>query len=284
MLPHHRSARRRLVALACLLALLVVPGGAPSQAGPGDPPVPDDDTFVGAGGYTYPRPTNAAKVFRWGSETWRDEFEVGGALRPQWRVNRPRRVREQQGQITMNAQAHTGTVSVTATDTAAAYGRWETRVRGKRYDRGTPYRFFWELVPVQPTGCPGGSDQRIVIASWAQDDARAVGGIGVDADTAFTFGADLDLRIGYFHTYAIEIAPDHVSWFVDTKVVHTERRPEALTGVVYRPRLRMQAVRGATMARSRMQADWVRHYSLDRPGALPVTAPAMTRTDLAPLC
>lgn len=287
-----RQGLLRGLAALCVFGLLTVPA-ATSQADPSTgagsdtastpATAPRDDDFVGAGGYTYPRPTNAAKVFRWGTETWRDEFERG-SLRTQWALNRPRKVGQQQGQITLNAGPRTGTVTATATDTSAAYGRWETRVRGKRYDSGTPYRFVWELVPVAPTGCRSRGDKAIVIASWQQDDAQATGSVGVDTATSFTYARDLDLRIGYFHTFAIEVAPDHISWFVDTEVVHTERRPEALTGTVYRPRLRMQAVPGAKMARSRMQADWVRYYSLARPGAKPITAPEMTRTDLSGVC
>ncbi len=285
------TRHRRTAGLAGLLLALAL-GASPTVAGAGDgghDSRAGREPWVGAGGYTYPRPTNAAKVFRWGVEEWRDEFEQG-SLRAAWDTNHPRRVRQREGQITLDAGPRTGTLYAAASDTRAAYGRWEARVRGKRYDDGTPYRFVWDLVPipVRGTGCADGVDQTITVASWEQDDAEAVGRVGVDASLAFTFGREFDLRIGYFHTFAIEVARDHVSWFVDTKVVHTERRAEVLVnmaaGTVYRPRLRMVAVPGATMARSRMQADWVRYYTLDRPGAKPVTAPRMTRTALPGTC
>ena len=62
----------------------------------------------------------------------------------------------------------------------------------------------------------------------------------------------------------MEITPDHISWFVDTKVMRTETRPAALAGVKYRPELVMEAVPDAVMRASWLQADWVRGYTLKR--------------------
>jgi hypothetical protein len=80
------------------------------------------------------------------------------------------------------------------------------------------------------------------------------------------------------------VAPDHVSWFVDTKVVMTERRPAALSGAVLTPRFRLVATPGATMRKSRMQMDWVRYYTPARKSALPITAPQATQTTYAGAC
>lgn len=35
----------------------------------------------------------------------------------------------------------------------------------------------------------------------------------------------------HWHTFAGEVTPNHISWFVDARVVATERRPEAISGV-----------------------------------------------------
>ena len=48
-----------------------------------------------------------------------------------------------------------------------------------------------------------------------------------------------------FHTYAIEVTRSHISWFVDTKVIRTEKRSQARTGAAYNMRFRLQATRGA---------------------------------------
>ena len=90
------------------------------------------------------------------------------------------------------------------------------------------------------------------------------------------FGIDLDLSDDTFHTYAVEVTPDHVSWFVDTVVLHTERRPEALSGTRLQPRFRLQATKGERMDHGRLQVDWVRYHDLDRPNQQSIEAPEMT--------
>jgi hypothetical protein len=75
----------------------------------------------------------------------------------------------------------------------------------------------------------------------------------------------------------VEVTRNHVSWFVDTRVVRTERRDRVLTGVELRPRLRIEAEGGGRMNDSRLQADWVRYYTLKRPNAKSIKAPQMDR-------
>ena len=102
--------------------------------------------------------------------------------------------------------------------------------------------------------------------------------------TEFTFSAQLDLRSRAWHTYAVEVTTGRISWFVDTQVVHTERREAALSGVELKPRFRIEGEEGATMNASRMQMDWVRYYDRDRPNAKPVDAPRMDRGTYADAC
>jgi beta-glucanase (GH16 family) len=100
----------------------------------------------------------------------------------------------------------------------------------------------------------------------------------------FTTSKSLPLSGDQFHTYAIEVTPDHVSWFVDTRVVMTERRPAALSGTVFTARFRLAATPGATMRQGRMQMDWVRYYTLARRNARSITAPQATQTTYADAC
>ena len=83
----------------------------------------------------------------------------------------------------------------------------------------------------------------------------------------------MDLGRDRWHTYAVEVTRDRISWFVDAHVVHTERRPEIWSGVPLVPRFTMEAKDGRTMNVSRMQMDWIRHWSLEAPNDLPVDAP-----------
>ena len=89
---------------------------------------------------------------------------------------------------------------------------------------------------------------------------------------------------GPFHTCAVEVTKDHISWFVDTHVLMTERRPEARTGATYAVRFRLVGTPGAQMNPGRMQMDWVRYYSLARPNAQPIEAPRATEGTYAAAC
>jgi len=221
------------------------------------------------------RPTNAAAVFKWGAIAWRQEFETG-TLGTDWQTNGQGVIGQQNGMLTIQAAADTGTVEVWPDDAGAAAttGRWEARVRAyERSGTGTQYRFTWELVPVSGDDSCGAN--RVVLGSFVPGDKRVRGSVNTLPDSSFHFSRTRDLRSRAWHTYAVEIAKDHVSWFVDTKVMRTETRPAALAGVNYRPELVMEAVPGAVMRPSWFQADWVRYYTLNRPDAKSITAPAM---------
>ncbi|CAN5566869.1 hypothetical protein BH11ACT8_BH11ACT8_30390 [soil metagenome] len=228
-------------------------------------------------------PTNAGAIFKWGYAAWKDEF-LTSRPRPEWTINKSSLVSNKHGMLNIESRrgGRGGTITALASDQAAKYGRWEARVRAHRYTyRGTPYTAVWELVPVNKYRCGAKS---IVLSSYAPDDARATGAVRTGPANEFSYGLDLDLTNDVFHTYAIEVTTDHVSWFVDTEVVHTERRPEALSGVKFQPRFRLQAVKGATMDHSRMQMDWARYYTLDRPNQKSIEAPAMEQGTYAGTC
>jgi hypothetical protein len=229
-------------------------------------------------------PTNAAKVFRWGLEAWEEEAE-GAVLDQPWRSNHPGLVTSRVGMLTIEAKPNTPVVRVRPTTMKAAYGRWEARVRAVELETSNEtFEFTWELVPARKGEyhCGGRS---IVMASYRPGtDNIARGAVrGLDG-TEFAFSRGVDLRSRAWHTYAVEVTKDHISWFVDTKVVHTERRAAALTGVTFKPRFRIQGDPDATMNHSRMQMDWVRYYDLHRPNAESIDAPAMEQRTYAEAC
>jgi hypothetical protein len=49
-------------------------------------------------------------------------------------------------------------------------------------------------------------------------------------------------------------------------------------------RFRLEPVAGARMDFTRMQMDWARYYTLDRPGALPIDAPPAVEDDFTTTC
>jgi len=226
-------------------------------------------------------PTNAGKVFRWGNAQWADDYV--GPVKGMWRENRPRQIRNQHGMLTINGTAGGGDVSATLTGHPRRYGRWETRVRAEQYAGGhTPYRVVAELVPT--SGGYHCGARSIVLGSYRLGSHRAGMAVRTLPNHTFTAHKRLDLRPGPFHTYAVEVTRSHISWFVDTHVLRTERRPEALSGATFTVRFRLAAPRGARMNPGRMQMDWVRYYSLERRNARSISAPRMTRGTFAGAC
>ncbi|WP_460713753.1 hypothetical protein [Nocardioides dilutus] len=115
----HASVRRSALALL-LLALVATssstvaaPAAAPAGTQKADayPPTPV---------YTYP--TNAAKLFRWGVEAWKDEFEVN-PLREDWATSAGGDVVTRNGMLTLMAYPSSGTVTATPTTQKAKVGR-----------------------------------------------------------------------------------------------------------------------------------------------------------------
>jgi hypothetical protein len=226
-------------------------------------------------------PTNAGKVFRWGNAQWADDFV--GPVKGMWRENRPRQIRNQHGMLTINGTAGGGDVSATLTGHPRRYGRWETRVRAEQFAAGhTPYRVVAELIPT--SGGYHCGARSIVLGSYRLGSHRAGMAVRTLPNNTFTAHKRLDLRPGPFHTYAVEVTRSHISWFVDTHVLRTERRPAALSGATFTVRFRLAAPQGARMNPGRMQMDWVRYYTLERRNARSISAPQLTRGTYAGAC
>lgn len=65
-----------------------------------------------------------------------------------------------------------------------------------------------------------------------------------------------------WHEWGVEVAKDHISWFVDGQIAATERRPQALLGVPLRMEFSLVSQPGASMVPATMQIDWARYWSL----------------------
>lgn len=260
----------RSLALAAGLVAVTVAGAQHPVSTPG--------ADVRTVGTTYP--TNAAKIFRWGNAQVKDEFKA--PLSSQWAVNRKTQVRNQHGMLTLDATATAGDVVATLTGSPRQYGRWEARVRGRQYGSGgTPYRVVWELVPYGGYDCGARS---IVLADYALGSNLATMHLRNRPDVDYTTSKALPLSGNQFHTYAVEVTPDHISWFVDTRVILTERRTSARTGATYAMRFRLVGTPGARMNRGRMQMDWARYYTLERRNAQSIEAPQAALSRYADAC
>jgi hypothetical protein len=248
---------RRLGALAAVLLLLAT--AAPSEA-----------HHAGSA----PGPINADTTYGWGKPIWQDDF-VGG-LKPIWKKSGAGTVRTQNGMLTLNT-TRSGSISATLARPGAKTGRWEIRLRSRRYSTSAAnYTVRTELIPVPGFDYHCGA-RNIVFegyrlgTSTANLHIRSLGNRSYDAKTG-----PMNLGNERWHTFAVEVTATRISWYVDAHVLRTEKRPEALTGVPFTVRFTMAAVPGKTMNASRMQMDWLRQYDLSHHNSMSTAAPQTT--------
>jgi hypothetical protein len=231
-----------------------------------------------------PGPIHAGNTFGWyghGGLVY-DETFVGPLNHKRWHVEGPGAVRTQHGMLTLNT-ATRGTVSAQMTIPGRAYGRWETRLRQRQYGhKNTPYRVLTELVPVTKEG-EGCGEQNVALNRFKMGGDEVNFYIRTRPDNLFQASLKRGLGQDQWHTYAVEVTPKRISWFVDAHVVRTERRPDALSGRKFQVRFTMQAVKGKRMNKARMQMDWLRYWTLQAPNERSTKAPEtkLTRYTLA---
>jgi len=257
----------RPLALVAAASLLVLPLGA-SQAQTEEAEVP---------GKTF-----AAYEFGWYPIHFVDHFvdPLGDA----WEVAGPGSVQTQNGMLTIESQGD-ATTGATLRGEAHDRGRWEIRLRGRRFETAdTDFTVAAELVRAGGLGDDCGA-RTIGFASFRPTGHRVRFEVRNPPD--HSFGRQLratELGNDYWHTYGVEVTPRRISWFVDGEVQATERRPEALSGVPLDLRLQLQAVPGATMNDSRLQVDTVRYFTLKSANDLPVRAPRPVMRPYADAC
>jgi len=254
---------RRLAALLVCVALLVPVG--PSFA---------RDTAV-------PGPIHAGNTFGWYPVARRDEFI--GPLESVWQKRGTGVVKTKNGMLTLSARS--GSVSATLALPGHDTGRWEIRWKTIRYGTGrAPYTVRTELIPAgdRPQYCGA---RNIALESYTHGHRKAQFYIHNLPNLAFRaakggtpFGGD------HWHTFAVEVTAAHISWFVDARVIATERRPEAISGVPLTVRFSLNAVPGKAMNPTRMQMDWLRYWTLAKPNDKSISAPAPVMGTFAKAC
>jgi glycosyl hydrolase family 16 len=260
----HRTARRlSVLGGVAALALALVPASQADHAHP-------------------PGPVNAQTTYDWGRPLWQDDFV--GPRKDLWRVhNGHGSVRNQHGMLTLNT-GRRGTVSAALKGDGHDEGRWEIRLRSRRYEsRHTPYRVRTELIPA------GNRDQHcgarnVALESYRLGGKRAHLYIRTLPNRTYNAHTGLNLGNDRWHTFAVEVTNSHIAWFVDGHVLRTERRPEALSGVPMTVRFRMVGEPGKKMNQSRMQMDWVRYFTLRKENSKSIDAPPATQKTYADAC
>ena len=226
-----------------------------------------------------PGPINAGNTYRWGAIAHRWEWE-DGSLDARWRTHGRGLLTTRNGMLTLEPAADRG-FAATMVGAGQRYGRWETRARERTYSHGAhDYHLEVELVP--------GTGSQACNASVMFADTQA-GGHRVrfsDQNGAVRFvdSRPITIRDQHWHTYAVEVTPQRISWYVDAHVVMTERRPAALAHVPFTVRYATVADHGARMNDTWMQMDWLRYWTLARRSALPVTAPEATEKTADATC
>ncbi|GAA1966646.1 hypothetical protein GCM10009798_28800 [Nocardioides panacihumi] len=269
--------RRRLAILGLLLVSLLplapASGGTPGSCGR-------------PSGCTAFELIHAGATYGWYPVARRFEFK--GGVPAEWRHTGLGTLTTTNGMLTL--QGRRGDISTIWTGTARKQGRWEVRMRTNRLRARrtglTDYRVRVALVPAsaQATHCGAQQVSLLDYSPAAPNSAgfsvHALPDLSFDASTttARTVGSD------QWHEFAVEVAPDHVSWFVDAHVVATQPTSTALFSVPLRMQVSLVSTPGAAMQPTRVQLDWARYWTLSRPSKLPVDAPAPAAGTYAGAC
>lgn len=245
---------RRITALGGALALALTLTSTPGNADHANPP----------------GPVNAQTTFDWGKPQWQDDFV--GPRKSIWRVAGNGNVQTQHGMLTLNTGT-SGDTMATLKGTGHEVGRWEIRLRSRRYSTDhTNYRVKTELIPHRNLAQNCGA-RNIALEGYRLGGNRAHHYIRNLPDRSYNAITGMNLGNDLWHTFAVEVTKSHISWFVDAHVITTERRSEALSGVPFTVRFTMAAEPGAQMNQSRMQMDWLRYFTLDRQNSKSIKAP-----------
>jgi len=229
---------------------------------------------TGPAGAQPPGPVHAGSVYGWGKPQTNYTF-VGRLPRHQWQTRGPGTVRNQHGMLTLNTANH-GTLSAKQVTRGHDVGRWEIRLRSRQYGGGHhSYRVMTELVPAGDRKQYCGA-KNVALETYVPHHHRASHYIRSRPDHRYLAHKRLTLHDDQWHVFAVEVTHRRISWFVDSHVISTEKRRDALTGVPFAVRFTMKGVHGARMDRSRMQMDWLRYWTLERPNQRSTAAPAPT--------
>ena len=254
---------------------------------------------IGGSGVTLspqPGPVSAGSTFKWGNPVENYSWESGESIAP-WTEysDGTGRVTNYIAMLTLDSGLQDGRfrgfgdISSTLGTAGHAYGRWEMRVRAPIFpvagaSIGKNYGVRLQLVPAGSSPTYDCSDAITLGQFDGYGSTTTIGANnGTDSWTTTIPGAQRNRD--NWHTYAVEVTPKRISWFIDAKVVATVDNAAAVTGQSLVPRLALDgAGDGVWMNHTKLTADWVRYFSLDRPDARSTSAPAPTKGAFSGSC
>lgn len=213
-------------------------------------------------------PKNGAPKGRWIQYT--DGAGRAGKHNGQLRLDSGRR-------LTRFSEGDFGTTRATLAGNADAYGRWETRLRIKTFETGSKdYDIVLELVPEKASDYQCGR-QNITIARY--DGNAAQMSFGVNAGTSrWTKTVKAPSLANSIPAFAVEVAKDHIAWFVNGQAVGVVRSKAAVSDVPMTMRFSLvgdQSEHKNTAAYS----DWQRHFGIGE-GTQVKKGPALKKSAL----
>ena len=236
----------------------------------------------------------AALRWRWGYPIFDFDWTSGESLTSKpWRGSRPRgewteylggtgRVAKRSGQLSVSSgrtdrygSGNRGTTATTLHGNAQSYGRWEAKLRTVTLTRGERYLVRAELVPERARDYDCGA-HNITIAEVRQGESTAL--IGAAKGTSrWTRTIDLGNIESSSPSVAVELMPDHVTWFVNSRPVGVLDAGKIAGGVPMTLRLSLVGSDDREMANTTLLSDWQRAFPLNHsPGVL--KGPSLTRS------
>lgn len=261
------AGRLAVPALAAILALLVAP--IPASAAPEGP--------------------GAAVAYSWGTPGWSDEF-AGTAIGPDWAVydspghagnglRAPSQVSVADGVMTQTGTADARSAGMLLQGHDERTGRWEFRMRATQRDvGGTPYHLVLALLPVGVAYDSGERDLDLAEADLDEDVVH----LFVHHPRRKQAYDEVALDMTAWHTYAVEVAGDHLTWFVDGLPQATVRKRAALPTTPLAVNVQLDAYAPSGLNPGQLQLDWVRYYPLPAVGVGVPAAPEPPIGDYAP--
>lgn len=177
-----------------------------------------------------------------------------------------------------------GTTSVTLKGNPRKYGRWEVRLRSwSRESSAEDYHVKIELVPDRAADYRCGA-QNITVADYAIHTPAVRFGVNTLSNRRWFSSKGKVALADVSHNFAVEVAKDHITWYLDGAPIGTVKSRAAVSDVPLTLRLSLQG-KGTTteMNRTRSIYDWMRAWPIDT-GRRVTNGPRMRTDTNAPSC
>lgn len=255
---------KRLAVLGSVLAVaLPLLATAPASAAPG--------SCGRASGCTAFELVHAGASYNWYPVKHRYEFKGGRTEPKEWKLSGKGKLYQQNGMLTLvGRKGPSRDVLTTWKGVSYTKGRWETRLRTARESSGaTDYRVQIALVPAAKKKRHCGAQDIVMLDYTPKKSRTAKFAVRNLPNQQFVHTESLSRKVGsdQWHVFGVEVTKKHVKWFVDAKLVATEKRSAALSGVPLTMQARLVAEPGERMNKTRLQLDWARYWTMKKKGA-----------------